>query len=471
MRRQLVFSVAVFLGVVGPVFSLMNLIHPSGMPATIAGFAYAAWTWSVVLQLGMGVSSRLCAQQLLTGFVLCLTVVSFCMGGVLALPVAWVAFAPALGLTMDGPVVAIRSGILSVGAILFLGVMTGMDWVYPMVLVPDLGAVLFTLNALSMAFILIVLGRTGERMNQAARDALQRSNDVLSQEVSDHEQTRDRLNRTHLDVVAAAHIAGAAQMATGILHNLGNALNAVLVSTGLAEAQLGSMRVNRVEALADLIEPQVGEKASQYSRMLAADLEASRTGLREELRGIRQSVEHAVAIVSTQQRHAVRTSVTERVKVSEVLADALSLSGRVDSSVRVEVLCEDLPMVVIDRHRVLQIVTNLVTNAYDALSASDDGWVLVNASSGLDGELVVTVTDNGKGIDSEDLKRVFAHGFTTREDGHGFGLHASAIAAQELGGALATYSAGLGLGACFTLSIPSPWDESDVGLMDQQRHG
>jgi C4-dicarboxylate-specific signal transduction histidine kinase len=362
---------------------------------------------------------------------------------------------------MDGRVVAVRIGVLSAVALVFLGVLTWLGWVYPMVLADSVAAPMFTMNALSMAGVLLVLGRAGERMRAAARTAWRNSNDVLQQEVLDHEVTRTRLNRTHLDLVASAHIAGAAQMATGILHNLGNALNAVQVSTGLAEAQLGAMRLNRVEALTELIEPQVDAKVTRYSRLLVTELESTQSGLRQELRGIRESVEHAAAIVSTQQRHAVRTSVTERVKVSEVLADALSLCRRAESSIRVDVRCAELPMVVIDRHRVLQILTNLLTNAYDALNGSDDGVVSVEAVIGGGSELVFTVTDNGVGIDSADLDQVFAHGFTTRPEGHGFGLHASAIAAQELGGSLATNSAGRGLGACFTLSIPSPWADNE----------
>jgi signal transduction histidine kinase len=66
----------------------------------------------------------------------------------------------------------------------------------------------------------------------------------------------------------------------------------------------------------------------------------------------------------------------------------------------------------------------------------------------------MTVSDNGVGIASENLTRIFNHGFTTRKDGHGFGLHSGALAAREMGGALWAQSDGPGKGATFTLELP-----------------
>ena len=63
--------------------------------------------------------------------------------------------------------------------------------------------------------------------------------------------------------------------------------------------------------------------------------------------------------------------------------------------------------------------------------------------------------DNGIGIPPENLTRIFNHGFTTRKDGHGFGLHSGALAAKEMGGSLTVHSGGTGQGAAFTLELPS----------------
>jgi two-component system NtrC family sensor kinase len=58
------------------------------------------------------------------------------------------------------------------------------------------------------------------------------------------------------------------------------------------------------------------------------------------------------------------------------------------------------------------------------------------------------------GIAPENLTRIFSHGFTTRTDGHGFGLHSAALAAQQMGGRLTAQSDGPGRGATFTLELP-----------------
>ena len=70
------------------------------------------------------------------------------------------------------------------------------------------------------------------------------------------------------------------------------------------------------------------------------------------------------------------------------------------------------------------------------------------------GRVKISVMDNGVGIPCENLTRIFRFGFTTRKNGHGFGLHSGALAAHELGGALRAHSDGLGQGATFTLELP-----------------
>jgi signal transduction histidine kinase len=68
--------------------------------------------------------------------------------------------------------------------------------------------------------------------------------------------------------------------------------------------------------------------------------------------------------------------------------------------------------------------------------------------------VAIIVRDNGVGILPENLTRIFGHGFTTKKDGHGFGLHSGALAAKQMNGALSVQSAGPGKGAAFTLELP-----------------
>jgi signal transduction histidine kinase len=80
----------------------------------------------------------------------------------------------------------------------------------------------------------------------------------------------------------------------------------------------------------------------------------------------------------------------------------------------------------------------------------------------------VDVIDNGLGIPAENLDRVFARGFTTKKNGHGFGLHSSALAARDLGGSLTAQSEGPGRGAIFTVKIPlAPGARKESAHADQ----
>jgi signal transduction histidine kinase len=131
-----------------------------------------------------------------------------------------------------------------------------------------------------------------------------------------------------------------------------------------------------------------------------------------------------------------------------------------------------LPPIYTDKHRVLQILVNLIRNANHACDESgrDDKEIVLQTTS-IGDRVKISITDNGIGVPPENLTRIFNHGFTTRKDGHGFGLHSGALTAKELGGSLTVYSNGPGLGATFTLELPSgpsKENQSDPGQESSQ---
>ncbi|HXM74252.1 MAG TPA: ATP-binding protein, partial [Chthoniobacterales bacterium] len=115
-----------------------------------------------------------------------------------------------------------------------------------------------------------------------------------------------------------------------------------------------------------------------------------------------------------------------------------------------------VPLIRVDRHKVLQILINVIRNAKYALDDVErtDKKIVISISSPDEQNVQIVISDNGIGISPENLTRVFAHGFTTREGGHGFGLHSGALAARSMGGSLTAASAGIGQGATFTLELP-----------------
>jgi C4-dicarboxylate-specific signal transduction histidine kinase len=159
-----------------------------------------------------------------------------------------------------------------------------------------------------------------------------------------------------------------------------------------------------------------------------------------------------------QQTYARSSGVLEKVALSDVVEDALGItrSGMERYSVALDIQSEDLPPITTDRHKVLQILLNLIRNANDAVRMSEKRDRRIGISLARVGEnrVSICVADNGIGIPSENMVRIFSHGFTTKKDGHGFGLHSGALAAKQLGGSLAAASDGPDLGATFTLELP-----------------
>ncbi len=181
--------------------------------------------------------------------------------------------------------------------------------------------------------------------------------------------------------------------------------------------------------------------------------------MQSELTNLTRNIEHIKEIVATQQNYARISGVVETVALSELVEDALKIHGGAYARHGVVVVREfsPVPPVSVDKHKVLQILVNLLSNAKYACDAAPPNavkQVTVRIQGNGDGRVKIEVADNGMGIAPENLTRIFSQGFTTRKGGHGFGLHSGALAARDLGGSLTVHSDGLGRGATFTLELP-----------------
>ena len=205
---------------------------------------------------------------------------------------------------------------------------------------------------------------------------------------------------------------------------------------------------------------QQGQRIPEYVSMLFDYLQEERGAALTELASLREHIEHIERIVSAQQMYARTGGVVERMSLPELVDMSLTMTPMQQE---VELVCEyeNVPELQTDRHKVLQILANLVRNAGQALrdSGRSDRRLTVQIHRAGEARVRVIVADNGVGIPAENLEKVFRHGFTTRQDGHGFGLHAAANAAGELGGSLRASSEGAGRGASFTLELPLAWSQ------------
>ena len=282
-------------------------------------------------------------------------------------------------------------------------------------------------------------------------------------------ETEDALQQAQRELVDAAHLAGMAEIAVGVLHDVGNLLNSVNVSCETILTKLRSSSLPSLEQAAELIQAQ-GEAlptfiAEDPRGAKLPDLMVAATGLLADERGdIKGEAERMLdrlrimgEVVSAQQSYATHGLYRENADLNAVVTDALAIlqASLAQSAIEVETDLQGVPSVQVQKTKVVHVLVNLIQNARDALlEAEGDKRQITISTSAAEQQVLLRVADNGKGIAADDLERVFSHGFTTKPDGHGFGLHTSANFMTEMDGTIEAESPGLGNGAAFTLSFP-----------------
>jgi len=298
-----------------------------------------------------------------------------------------------------------------------------------------------------------------------------------SRDISDLKNAEAKVEETHRQLLETSRLAGMAEIATNVLHNIGNVLNSVNVSASLVVDNMKKCKIANLAKVAAMLREHEhdlgtfitgdakGRQLPAYLGQLSEQLLADQKTAVRELDLLVKNIEHIKDVVSMQQNYARVSGVKEIINVRELVEDGLRMNAGALARHRVEVIREfgDVPPINIDKHRVLQILVNLIRNAKYACDESGRAGrrLTVRVANG-EGRIKITVADNGVGIPPENLTRIFNHGFTTRKDGHGFGLHSGALAAKEMGGSLAVHSDGIGRGATFTLELPQFAPASDT---------
>ena len=329
----------------------------------------------------------------------------------------------------------------------------------PTNLVPDDQFILDLGGRVILVIIVVSIGLMYEAFKEYALGELGRLNGELSSEVARHHETQANLERTHHALVDAARQAGMAQVAAGVLHNVGNALNSVNVSTTRVQEGLGGSHVERLRRLAQRLETSElpHDKVAEFLASLSSALDEQLASAREEADSIRVGVDHISHIIERQQAVATRATVAQSFDWDAAVAEAVRLAQAKPSAsnAQFEISSNSAGSIRTDRHRVLEILVNLLVNAAEAAkSVSDRPMVRVVTETLQSGHLSIRVSDNGCGFEPERAASLFSFGFTTKAEGHGFGLHASANAAVEIGGKITAESPGIGRGATFTLTLP-----------------
>jgi signal transduction histidine kinase len=302
-----------------------------------------------------------------------------------------------------------------------------------------------------------------------AQTELEAKQAALEREIEERKQAEEQLKETHKELLTVSRQAGMAEVATNVLHNVGNVLNSVNVASSCLADSLRKSRTANLAKVVTLLREHEGDlgtfltrdpRGSQlpgYLAQLADHLAAEQADALDELAQLQKNIEHIKDIVSMQQSFAKVCGLVETARVTDLVEDALRMNASSLARHDIEVIREfdDVPPVTVEKHKVLQVLVNLVRNAKHACddSGRPDKRLILRVTRGPD-RVRIAVADNGVGISPENLVRIFSHGFTTKKDGHGFGLHSGALAAREMGGSLNVQSHGLGHGATFTLELP-----------------
>jgi len=314
---------------------------------------------------------------------------------------------------------------------------------------------------------IIWIRETGNPIAEEGKAVLLRG--ILT-DITEHCQHADEMEKTNRQLVDTSRRAGMAEVATGVLHNVGNVLNSVNVASALIHQRLNDSRVSSLSQLADLLtsasddlpaffanDPR-GKIVPGYLRDLADHLGTEQREVLIEVDTLVKNIEHIKNIVDLQQNYARTGGTMEPVSLVDLAEDALGINSASLSRHRIRIgkhYEENLPPVLADRNKVLQILVNLIRNAKHAVDDHDCAERILDLKISRHGDdrIRITVADTGVGIAPEVMNRLFSHGFTTRKDGHGFGLHSSEAAAREMGGSLVASSDGLGHGASFILEL------------------
>lgn len=291
----------------------------------------------------------------------------------------------------------------------------------------------------------------------------------LEQKVDERTQ---ELRAAQAELVQQAHEAGMAEMAVGILHNIGNAITPAKVGAGLCLRRLqeSPLRNNLEKAmlqLRELIENPAAfpekekHRLSEIAGLLASSVRLEFDAAIGQLEEIRNKHEHIEGIIGLQMRYARLFGDNEEVVLNQVTEDALKMLGESLRSrgVRVETEFSPLPPVNIEKAKLLQVIINLIKNGYEAMEEVDPEQRWLRITTGMeagDSPLVLLrIRDHGAGITPGEVEKIFKFGYTTKKSGSGFGLHSCATYLMANHGSITVESEGPGQGCEFVVRLPA----------------
>ncbi|HEX2548220.1 MAG TPA: CHASE4 domain-containing protein [Gammaproteobacteria bacterium] len=322
--------------------------------------------------------------------------------------------------------------------------------------------------------MLNVINNTQNQLKESINE-LTETNVNLNNEISERKKMEIKVAKLNNQLVVAARRAGMADIATSVLHNIGNVLNSTNTSVALMQENIDNSKAQSLEKVADILTKHsedlsqflsadpAGKNIPNFIKILSDELKKERSQLSEETVALQKNIQHIKDIITMQHSVSGSIGMMEKVNISDLLENAITIN-KTDALAHIEIVRDYQPIkkVISDQVKLLQIFVNLIKNAIDSLLESEvkHKKLSIELHEKDDKHFEVKITDNGLGIEKDNILKIFTYGYTTKETGHGFGLHTSAVSAQDMGGLLTAKSPGLGKGATFTIVLPY---ESRVG--------
>ncbi|MBS0271849.1 MAG: PAS domain-containing protein [Proteobacteria bacterium] len=294
----------------------------------------------------------------------------------------------------------------------------------------------------------------------------------ISLDITERKKTEQEITSLHNQLILASRLAGMADVASSLLHNVGNVLNSATVSVDFLKEFIGQSKIKEVDAITLLLQENLsrlpeyiatdpqGKFVPEFIIVLLQKIKEEYTLISKEVDNLSKHITHVNDIIVSQNDISRASGMRENIFLPEAIDTALEMTDFAFEEHNIHIMknYQKTPFVLTDKVKLLQILVNLIRNAKDALMENSvDAKKIITIflkKDNLNNKLIIKVKDNGIGIAAENLQKIFTLGFTTKERGHGMGLHMSALNAKEMGGSLEVESGGIGKGATFNLIIP-----------------
>ena len=300
----------------------------------------------------------------------------------------------------------------------------------------------------------------------------------VAQDITARKQMEEEKLELHEQLLDTSRKLGMAEVASDVLHNVGNALNSINVSIGVIADLLKNSMVGDVGRISQLFHKHredlgnffssnpKGIQIPAYLEKLAGQLVEEQQVAIAELARLRENAQNAQQCVAVQQDLAKPSGIIEEISVIELMEEALTLNQELLENSQIDVSREfqEIPQLIVDKHQVLEVMVDVIRNACQAMASVSTKQLIVRAKliPGPPDSVCLEVQDSGVGIAADDLIKIFGQGYNTKNGGRGMSLHSGALMAKNLGGALRAHSEGIGHGATFSLELPGNFHFPDL---------